>query len=266
MPTLVIRHPDGNESEHELSAELKIGPLEGSTVMVEDVGSANGTFVDGQRITGPTVLTPKSQVLMGDYALRLKTPAARPSGVRKSVKPAEGEALGGSRPTATRAMPAPGGKRPPSALAKRPGPASAAPAEEEQGLVLKGLTGPWANKRYPLTGKLLVGRQAPAAVVLDDDSVSRRHAEVEDTPQGPRVRDLGSANGTFLNGEPLGTEPEPLMPGDVITFGMVEVVLEGTSTTLPTLRGRTAALKPGGDVADGAPGAGPRKRLPILPH
>ncbi|ATB26643.1 FHA domain-containing protein [Melittangium boletus] len=286
MPTLVIRHPDGNESEHELSGELKIGRqagtndltlaeggvsrrharffLEGSTVMVEDVGSANGTFVDGQRITGPTVLTAKSQVLMGDYALRLKGPASRPTGARKSVKPAEGEALGSGRPAATRAAPAAGGKRPPSALAKRPAPAGAAPGEEEPGLFLKGLTGPWANKKYPLTGKLLVGRQAPAAVVLDDDSVSRRHAEVEDTPKGPTVRDLGSANGTFLNGEPLGTEPEPLVPGDVITFGMVEVVLEGTSTTLPTLQGRTAALKPGSDMADAAPGAGSRKRLLIV--
>src|SRR6218665_3347969 len=108
MPTLVIRHPDGNESEHELSGELKIGRqegtndltlaeggvsrrharffLEGSTVMVEDVASAHGPSGEGQSITGPPLLTPKSQVLMADFALRVKTPAARPSGVRKSVK------------------------------------------------------------------------------------------------------------------------------------------------------------------------------------
>ncbi|HEX8538684.1 MAG TPA: FHA domain-containing protein, partial [Cystobacter sp.] len=112
MPTLVVRHPDGSESEHELSGELKIGRqegqndlvlaeggvsrrhsrfyLEGGKVMVEDVGSANGTFVDGQRITGMTVLTPKSQVLLGDYELRLKAPAGpRATGVRKQVKPSE---------------------------------------------------------------------------------------------------------------------------------------------------------------------------------
>ena len=73
MPTLVVRHPDGSESEHELSGELKIGRqegndlvlaeggvsrqharvfVEGGKVMVEDAGSANGTFVDGERIAG----------------------------------------------------------------------------------------------------------------------------------------------------------------------------------------------------------------------
>ncbi|MBM7115452.1 FHA domain-containing protein [Archangium primigenium] len=286
MATLIIRHPDGHESEHELAGELKIGRqagtndlvlaeggvsrrharffLEGTTVMVEDVGSANGTFVDGQRITGPTPLTARSQVLMGDYALKLKGPASRATGVRKSAKPEEGEPLGLGTGRSTSVRPVSPSKRPGSALAKRPGGAAPPADAAEEGLTLKGLTGPWANKRYPLTSKLVVGRQPPAAVVFDDDSVSRRHAEVEDTPQGPMVRDLGSANGTFLNGEPVGKEPQPLLPGDVITFGMVEVVLEGTSKTMPTLAGGTAALRPGEDMAEGAPGAGSRKRLLIV--
>ncbi|MFY0578426.1 FHA domain-containing protein [Cystobacter fuscus] len=143
MPTLVIRHPDGSESEQELSGELRVGRQEGTNdlvlaeggvsrrharffeedgaVMVEDVGSANGTFVDGQRITGPTALTPTSEVVLGDYALRLKAPA-RPAGVRRSAKPT-GEASaapGGARPAPTRSIPA--GKRPPSALAGGPRP------------------------------------------------------------------------------------------------------------------------------------------------
>ncbi|HZI03541.1 MAG TPA: FHA domain-containing protein, partial [Archangium sp.] len=227
MPTLVVRHPDGSESEHELSGELKIGRqegqndlvlaeggvsrrhsrfyVEGGKVMVEDVGSANGTFVDGQRITGMTVLTPKSTVLLGDYELRLKASAApRATGVRKAEPPAAADAP--LPRSATRAMPAV--KRPapgaggPSALAKRPRPGSPGGALAEEGsggLVLKGLTGPWANKRYPVQGKLVVGRQAPATVVLEDDSVSRKHAEVEQTPEGAVLRDLGSANGTLVN-------------------------------------------------------------------
>ncbi|HLM43569.1 MAG TPA: FHA domain-containing protein, partial [Myxococcaceae bacterium] len=98
MATLVIRHPDGNESEHELSGELKIGRQEGTNdlvlaeggvsrrharffeeggkVLVEDVGSANGTFVDGERIGEPTPLTHQSEVVLGDYTLRLKSAAA----------------------------------------------------------------------------------------------------------------------------------------------------------------------------------------------
>jgi pSer/pThr/pTyr-binding forkhead associated (FHA) protein len=292
MPTLVVRHPDGSESEHELSGELKIGRqegqndlvlaeggvsrrhsrfvVEGGKVMVEDVGSANGTFVDGQRVTGMTVLTPKSQVLLGDYELRLKAAAGpRSTGVRKQAKPPDegaGPAEGGGAPmprSATRAMPAI--KRPapgtggPSALAKRPRPGSpggAAAGAETGGLVLKGLTGPWANKRYPVQGKLIVGRQAPATVVLDDDSVSRKHAEVEQTPEGAVLRDLGSANGTLINGEPMGTQPLVLQPGDIITFGMVEVEVEGSAgaSNLPVRRGRDVPSRRG-TGAEGAPAA-----------
>ncbi|WNG58891.1 FHA domain-containing protein [Archangium gephyra] len=297
MPTLVVRHPDGSESEHELSGELKIGRqegqndlvlaeggvsrrhtrfvVEGGKVMVEDVGSANGTFVDGQRITGMTVITSKSQVLLGDYELRLKAPAGpRSTGVRKQAKPSDegaAPAEGGGVPmprSATRAMPAI--KRPapgaggPSALAKRPRPgspgAAAGASAEPEGLVLKGLTGPWANKRYPVKGKLVVGRQAPATVVLEDDSVSRKHAEVEQTPDGAVLRDLGSANGTLINGEPTGTEPVVLQPGDIITFGMVEVEVEGSvgSSNLPVRRGRDVPSRRG----TGAEGAPPAEAAP----
>ncbi|HYO52750.1 FHA domain-containing protein [Archangium sp.] len=259
MPTLVILHPDGGESEHELSGELKVGRqegtndlvlaeggvsrrhsrffVEGGKVMVEDVGSANGTFVDGQRITDVTVLTPRSQVLLGDYELRLKAPPARaapgPAGVRKAVKPSE------------------------------------------ESLVLKGLTGPWANKKFPVQGKLLVGRQAPASVLLDDDSVSRKHAEVEATPEGAVLRDLGSANGTLVNGEPVGTQQVLLQPGDIITFGMVEVLVEGPggASHLPVRRGRSEVPSrrgAGGEASEAAEAlavggaAASRKRLLVV--
>ncbi|EPX55819.1 hypothetical protein D187_008380 [Cystobacter fuscus DSM 2262] len=291
MPTLVIRHPDGSESEQELSGELRVGRQEGTndltlaeggvsrrharffeedgTVMVEDVGSANGTFVDGQRITGATALTPTSEVVLGDYALRLKAPA-RPAGVRRSARPAgeAGAAPGGARPAPTRSIPA--GKRPPSALAKRPASAVAPPPEDhadgekedEGGFVLKGLTGPWANQKYPLQGKLVVGRQAPATVLLDDDSVSRRHAEVELGPDGPVLRDLGSANGTLLNGERVAPqEPLDLQPGDVITFGMVEVVVERTGSA-PARKGRASRTDAAGSEV--APAAASRKRLLVV--
>ncbi|QRK07548.1 FHA domain-containing protein [Archangium violaceum] len=286
MPILVVRHPDGSESEHEFSGELKVGRQEGTNdlilaeggvsrrhsrfyeeggkVMVEDVGSANGTFVDGERITGMVVLTPRSQVQLGEYGLRLKAPAARSAtGQRRAAKPAGGvpEQLGSQSPRATRAMPAV--KRPapgaggPSSLARRPRPAPTASAggeEGEQGLVLKGLTGPWANQKFPVKGKLIVGRQAPAAVLLEDDSVSRKHAEVEATPEGAVLRDLGSANGTLVNGEPMGTHPVELQPGDVITFGMVEVVVEsaGGASSLPVRRGRSEVPSRRGSGAEAA--------------
>lgn len=298
MATLVIRHPDGSEHEHEISGELKIGRQEGTNdlilteggvsrrhatfleeggkVLVRDESSANGTFVDGQRISEPTPLTSKSEVLLGEYSIRLKAPAraARKSAARDAEAPV---GLADEAPSATRAMPS--AKRSAGAGASsltrrpRPGASAGASAPPPAGLVLKGLTGPWANQKFPVQGKITVGRQAPAAVVLEDDSVSRRHAEVELTPGGVMLRDLGSANGTLVNGEPVGTEQVALQLGDTVSFGMVEVVLEDAAgaslarrnrSEVPTRRATGAQEVPAeGDEAPPA-AAGSRKRLLVV--
>ena len=84
---------------------------------------------------------------------------------------------------------------------------------------------PWlevAGERYPLVASMTVlGRDESADVVLDDPGISRRHCEVRVTPDGPHLvthlRDLGSTNGTFVNGEP--TDAARLTDGDRITVG-----------------------------------------------
>ncbi|MFP3905729.1 MAG: ABC transporter transmembrane domain-containing protein [Acidimicrobiales bacterium] len=61
-----------------------------------------------------------------------------------------------------------------------------------------------------------VGREA--AWVLDDPAVSRRHLRLEPSPAGLIATDLGSANGTVVNGRPLNA-PTVLAPGDVLELG-----------------------------------------------
>src|SRR5262245_13472807 len=70
-----------------------------------------------------------------------------------------------------------------------------------------------------------VGRTPGLEVVIDNVSVSRRQAEIRQDGAGWVVRDLGSANGTFLNGTRL-TADTPLKAGDEISFGKFSLLFD----------------------------------------
>ncbi|UOE43439.1 FhaA domain-containing protein [Agromyces larvae] len=79
------------------------------------------------------------------------------------------------------------------------------------------------GKRYPiLKGRTVIGRGSEADVTLDDTGASRRHAEVQWDGARARVRDLGSTNGTQVNG--VKTADAVLEPDAVITIGRSRIV------------------------------------------
>jgi ABC transport system ATP-binding/permease protein len=83
--------------------------------------------------------------------------------------------------------------------------------------------------RIPVRNGLIIGRLHGTDVVqLDHPNVSRRHAAVEVHDGGIRIRDLGSTNGTFVNGERI-RQPTPLQPGDRVDIGPFELAFTGTS-------------------------------------
>ncbi len=74
------------------------------------------------------------------------------------------------------------------------------------------------GKRFELmTSPVALGRDNSNSVRLHDTEVSRRHAELRLEREGYRIVDLGSANGTFVNGQPV--EQTPLHPGDRVQLG-----------------------------------------------
>ncbi len=80
------------------------------------------------------------------------------------------------------------------------------------------------GETYTVDEELTVGRGAGCAVVLPDDTfVSQVHARVFTRGSDPYIEDLGSTNGTTLNGEAI-TEPTRLRRGDRVQFG--ETVME----------------------------------------
>jgi S-DNA-T family DNA segregation ATPase FtsK/SpoIIIE len=86
--------------------------------------------------------------------------------------------------------------------------------------------GPLMGTRVGLRpGSYVVGRGPGADVVLADGSLSRRHLEVAVSPDAVEVRDLGSSNGTFLEGVAL-TAPRALREGEAVELGRSLVVFE----------------------------------------
>lgn len=80
--------------------------------------------------------------------------------------------------------------------------------------------------RVPVRGPVIVGRAPEADIVIANDFVSARHARVSLGPAGGAVlEDLGSTNGTLLNGTQV-ARPTAMKPGDVIGLGTVELKLE----------------------------------------
>lgn len=292
MPTVVVKQPDGQLVEHELASEpgsqLTIGRADGNDlvltaggvsrkharlfvedgkVRIEDLGSANGTFIDAERVNGTADVPPGSQVAIGDYLITVKADPARarpkPAAAAPAKKAPPGPPtrtlskmpaqsappkLGGpaKRPI-VRGAPGEGGAAPGAKLSRagarvpsRRGPQQPEPSEqpdEPQGPRLRGLSALWLNKVYPLAGTVVVGRVPGSGIQLDDDSVSRRHAELEVDGDRVILRDLGSANGTLLNGDPVQGEVA-LFAGDVVQFGVIEMQLEiPESLSGPSRRG-----------------------------
>jgi pSer/pThr/pTyr-binding forkhead associated (FHA) protein len=73
-------------------------------------------------------------------------------------------------------------------------------------VVLRGVSGSYFGKIVPVRGRLVIGRGSDCDLVLDEPEMSRRHAVIENSGDGIYLRDMGSANGTFVNGVP---EPFP---------------------------------------------------------
>ena len=87
--------------------------------------------------------------------------------------------------------------------------------------------GPQEGAAADLTdGLVMIGRSSDCAIILDDDYVSTRHARVAvDQSGGLFVEDLGSTNGTYVNGRRI-THPTTITPDDSVRIGRTVLKLE----------------------------------------
>ena len=90
------------------------------------------------------------------------------------------------------------------------------------------------DQRYPLgEGSAVIGRARDATVRIDAGGVSRHHARIVVNGGEATIEDLGSKNGTFLDGHPL-TGVGVLKEGSEIRLGPVSLTFRSATPTLPT--------------------------------
>ena len=93
--------------------------------------------------------------------------------------------------------------------------------------------GPGAGSRFLIDSDVTtVGRHPDADIFLDDVTVSRRHAEFVRSAAGVQVRDLGSLNGTYVDGERIDTVP--LGEGAEVQVGKFRLTWFASRHDLPT--------------------------------
>ncbi len=89
----------------------------------------------------------------------------------------------------------------------------------DRGYAFRFISGKYEGGEFPLAdaGELVIGRSSDLDLVLVEDMVSRKHAKVTMAPTGITIADLGSTNGTFVNGEKV--KRAPLKEGDRVLIG-----------------------------------------------
>jgi Inner membrane component of T3SS, cytoplasmic domain len=123
------------------------------------------------------------------------------------------------------------------------------------------IEGPNVGRELDVEATAVIGRDAGSAdLVLEDPEASRRHAALKPDAPGLTIEDLGSTNGTYVNGERIvGTRS--LVPGDQVRVGntVLEVLNLGTAETRVAAAPEEAA---GAPVLAGVSGGSPEQPPP----
>lgn len=196
---------------------------EGSILLIEDLGSGNGVWFRGNRVERMD-LKDGDQVYIDPFTLTFRVQARQRAVVISAST---------------------------SAAVAAPQPAPATPVGPRPRGQLTTLSGPKLQPVYPLRDPITsLGRSNQRDIILFDPASSRLQAEILIQDGGFWIKDGGSANGTFLNGEPA--RSQRLKDGDRIRIGGTEFRFdalspEGAPAEIPPTRARstpTAASTP----------------------
>lgn len=110
--------------------------------------------------------------------------------------------------------------------------------------VLVGQSGPLDGQRWMIKEQIIVGRDMECDIMIPNRQVSRKHARLTVTRSGATIEDLGSKNGTHLNGS-LVSDPEMLKDGDVIQIAFAQqFIFLSSDATMPLDMGTMEGITP----------------------
>jgi ABC-type multidrug transport system ATPase subunit len=174
--------------------------------VLRDLESTNGTYVDGEQI-GVLPLTDGAVARLGDA----HGPAVQFALVHRA--PVEADPGSAQAPARTAVLPAPTAVLP-------------APAGGSGGLPpAVAVAGRTPAAEHSAEQRIRIGRAPDNDITLADLLVSRHHAEIRRSGDGYQVVDLGSRNGTYVNGRQVPTAA--LDPGDLLAIGRHQFVFDG---------------------------------------
>src|SRR3954470_18817710 len=131
---------------------------------------------------------------------------------------------------------------------------------------LRFISGKYQGGEFPLrmNREIIIGRSSDLDMVLVEDMVSRRHAKISSTEAEVYIQDMGSTNGTFVNGEKIAGRAL-LHEGDRILVGtsIIKVVaVEGNIATQTEAEARRK-LEAGAQRTSGRPMSGVIEEIPL---
>jgi pSer/pThr/pTyr-binding forkhead associated (FHA) protein len=106
--------------------------------------------------------------------------------------------------------------------------------------VLRGVSGAAFGKTFPIGALTVIGRAQECDVSIASEEMSRRHAQVKPTPDGLLVEDLGSANGTYINGQRV--QSGLLKAGDELRLDAIRFLLVAPGLEIPSSSRPTTQL------------------------
>lgn len=162
--------------------------VDGDNVSITDINTSSGTFVNGDKISGPTNLRAGDVVTIGGVDLEV----------------VEEDAAGGGKTLVLS------------------GTALIDLGSNSWSLLAD--TGPEKGQVIPVVERIEIGRALDCDISILEPGLSRKHAELEPSGNKLIIRDLGSVNGTYVNAEKIDGEAE-LKDGDQLQFDKVRFIV-----------------------------------------